>query len=183
MFKEWFTHATLTQLHSLLPFIFMSISSVSTSSNNSQVKSSHFMYISSLYVVIAEKLSITINYGVFYFLAWRILVPQPGIEPQSSEVEMWSLNHWTAREFPPFHLLHPFICQHILKFRVPTSGGILIWPCRRSTMSVPQDILDAFFSLCVPSLPSLCHPCAQFYPCLFCPFLSASFSVQLGRKS
>ena len=34
-------------------------------------------------------------------MAYRILVPQPGIEPMPPEVEAWSLNHWTAREVPP----------------------------------------------------------------------------------
>ena len=41
-----------------------------------------------------------------YFLFWphcaacRILVPQLGIEPMLPAVEVWSLNHWTAREVP-----------------------------------------------------------------------------------
>ena len=35
-----------------------------------------------------------------HFLACRILVPWPGIEPVSSSVKMQSPNHWTAREFP-----------------------------------------------------------------------------------
>ena len=30
--------------------------------------------------------------------ACGILVPQPGIEPMSPEVEAWSLNHWTTRD-------------------------------------------------------------------------------------
>ena len=32
--------------------------------------------------------------------ACTILVPQPGIEPVSPAVEVWSLNHWTTREVP-----------------------------------------------------------------------------------
>ena len=32
--------------------------------------------------------------------ACRILFPWPGIEPGPSAMEAWSLNHWTAREFP-----------------------------------------------------------------------------------
>ena len=46
----------------------------------------------------------------FFFFFWprctacRILVPRPGIEPTPPAVEVRSLNHWTAREFPP--LLH-----------------------------------------------------------------------------
>ena len=27
-------------------------------------------------------------------------LPPPGIEPVPAAVEMWSLNHWTTREFP-----------------------------------------------------------------------------------
>ena len=41
---------------------------------------------------------------VFYFdyprVAFRIFVPQPAIEPGPLAVEVWSPNHWTAREFP-----------------------------------------------------------------------------------
>ena len=49
--------------------------------------------------------------GFFFFFwpcleAYRILVPRPGIEPVPSEVEMWSSDHWIAKEFPcefPIH--------------------------------------------------------------------------------
>ena len=41
---------------------------------------------------------------LFYFwphcAACGILVSRPGIKPASPEVEVWSLNHWTAREVP-----------------------------------------------------------------------------------
>ena len=33
-------------------------------------------------------------------MACRNLFPWPGIEPVPSAMETWSLNHWTAREFP-----------------------------------------------------------------------------------
>ena len=33
-------------------------------------------------------------------MACGILVPQPGIEPRASAVEVWGPNHGTAREFP-----------------------------------------------------------------------------------
>ena len=36
----------------------------------------------------------------FGCLACGILVPQPGIEPESLELGAWSLNNWTAREVP-----------------------------------------------------------------------------------
>ena len=34
--------------------------------------------------------------------ACGILVPWPGIEPMHPAMEVWSLNHWTARESPSF---------------------------------------------------------------------------------
>ena len=33
-----------------------------------------------------------------YCAAHRILVPQPGIKPLALAVEVWILNHWTAKE-------------------------------------------------------------------------------------
>ena len=33
-------------------------------------------------------------------ISCRILVPQPGIEPMSPTVEVWSPNHWTTGEVP-----------------------------------------------------------------------------------
>ena len=33
-------------------------------------------------------------------MAYGILVPQPGIEPLTLTLEVWSLNHWTARKVP-----------------------------------------------------------------------------------
>ena len=38
--------------------------------------------------------------GVSLCMAGRILVLQPGNEPQAMAVEALSPNHWTAREFP-----------------------------------------------------------------------------------
>ena len=35
-----------------------------------------------------------------HHVACRTLVPRPGIKPVPPAVEMWSPNHWTAREFP-----------------------------------------------------------------------------------
>ena len=40
-----------------------------------------------------------------YCMACGILVPCLGIEPLSPALEVWSLNHWTARKFPAFILL------------------------------------------------------------------------------
>ena len=35
-----------------------------------------------------------------YQVACGIIVPQPGIKPTLPALEGWSLNHWTAKEFP-----------------------------------------------------------------------------------
>ena len=35
-----------------------------------------------------------------HFMAYGILVPQPGIEPMSPALKVWSLNHWAAGEVP-----------------------------------------------------------------------------------
>ena len=39
-----------------------------------------------------------------YHLACGILVPQPGIKPVPPALEVWSLNHCTARKVPHLHL-------------------------------------------------------------------------------
>ena len=47
-----------------------------------------------------------ILFFIFIIIFWlrlvffRILVPQPGIEPVPLAVKAWNPNHWTAREFP-----------------------------------------------------------------------------------
>ena len=45
-----------------------------------------------------------IYFSLFNFFAeqcaYNIIVPQPEIEPMPSEVDTWSLNHWTTREVP-----------------------------------------------------------------------------------
>ena len=51
-------------------------------------------------------------------MACGILVPQPGIEPMSAEVEVQSLNHWAAnitskafcRSDSPIHLVRKLVC-------------------------------------------------------------------------
>ena len=45
------------------------------------------------------------EFSIFFFfwpnhVAYRILVPQPGIKPVSPAVGAWSPNHWTSREVP-----------------------------------------------------------------------------------
>ena len=39
-------------------------------------------------------------------MACGILVPRPGIEPAPPALEVWSLNHWTAREVPAIIFIH-----------------------------------------------------------------------------
>ena len=34
----------------------------------------------------------------FWSAAYGILVPRPGVEPTHPALQVWSLNHWTARE-------------------------------------------------------------------------------------
>ena len=42
---------------------------------------------------------------LFGGLACRILVPQPGIELVHPALEAWSLNHWTATDFPTLEVV------------------------------------------------------------------------------
>ena len=42
---------------------------------------------------------------LFGHVASAILVPWPGIEPVSPAVEVWSPNHWIAREVPQGEML------------------------------------------------------------------------------
>ena len=44
--------------------------------------------------------------GLICPMACGILVSPPGTEPLSPALEVWSLNHWTAREVSPVGLLH-----------------------------------------------------------------------------
>ena len=59
---------------------------------------------------------------IYLYIYWlchtscRILVPRPGIEPAPPAVEAWSLNHWTAREFPKFYTCILLNQRHLLHF-------------------------------------------------------------------
>ena len=47
-------------------------------------------------------------------MACGILVSPPGPEPMSLALEVWSLNHWTAREVSPVGLLYsPLQCSYL----------------------------------------------------------------------
>ena len=68
-----------------------------------------------------------------HWVACRVLVPRPGIEPVPPALGVWSLNHWIAREFPPFpHFMlipesHSWYLPSSLIFHihlVPSSVGV-----------------------------------------------------------
>ena len=42
-------------------------------------------------------------------MACGILLSQPGVEPASPALDVWSLNHWTTREVPRPTVLHPIV--------------------------------------------------------------------------
>ena len=49
-------------------------------------------------------------YFIYLFIGHTmILVPWPGIEPAPLAEEVWSPNHWTAREFPCLFLIGVFV--------------------------------------------------------------------------
>ena len=61
-------------------------------------------------VIVSTCLHLFLHHCLFFFFfghaaACGILVPQPGIKPEPSEVKAWSSNHWTAKEFPPLSFL------------------------------------------------------------------------------
>ena len=66
---------------------------------------SHYNSPIGIYIFFKKKKKGYYFVGVFLFLvwphyvAWRILVPWPEIEPKPLPVEAWSPNHWTNREF------------------------------------------------------------------------------------
>ena len=66
----------------------------------------------------------------FFFLphlsAGRILVSQPGIEPQAPAVKVPSPNHWTVREFPEIYSsLNPL--YYSLSFLLSMNGSYSNW--------------------------------------------------------
>ena len=62
-------------------------------------------------------MDVTEKKNFFFFsghVACGILGPGPGIEPGPSAVKVWSLNHWTAKEFPNF--LFSFIIYFLKEY-------------------------------------------------------------------
>ena len=81
----------------------------------------------------------------------RILVPWPGIEPMPPAVEVWSSNHWTAREVPEVcYFKHQLLFLCLIYILIKDLRGLgqiifwflnvilvaLLWPCfhRRKEM-------------------------------------------------
>ena len=68
------------------------------------------------------------GFVLFIFIFWLcptacgILVSWPGTEPVSPALEAWSLNHWTAREFPKTFIILP---QE--EFVAYIEGNLLLW--------------------------------------------------------
>ena len=50
----------------------------------------------------------------FCHLAWRILVPWPGMEPVPSAAEAWSLNQWMPGKLPEKRILYLLSCFSII---------------------------------------------------------------------
>ena len=50
-----------------------------------------------------------------HLMAWRIVVPWPGLEPSPTALEVWSSNHWTTREVLSYYLkpINQFTPLHI----------------------------------------------------------------------
>ena len=53
-----------------------------------------------IYLFLLVETSFIITITLFGHKACRILVSEPGIESVIPEVEAWSNNHWTTKEFP-----------------------------------------------------------------------------------
>lgn len=52
-----------------------------------------------------------------YCMAHGFLVPQLGVNPMPLEVKVWSLNHWTSREFPRCIILNLSIMVIYISFQ------------------------------------------------------------------
>ena len=72
---------------------------------------SHLIYFNNFYLfseifhLLVSSESVNDCWNIFFFFwphrkACGILVPWPGIEPVPAALEVWSLNHWKAREVP-----------------------------------------------------------------------------------
>ena len=72
-----------------------------------------FTYQIKYHMILHIKLILQSVYFIFllHHKACRILVPQPGMERAPPAVEVWNLNHWTAREVPTkcFYVVAIFI--------------------------------------------------------------------------
>ena len=75
-----------------------------------------------------------LKYKLIFFFFWpchtayRILIPQSGLEPRATAVKAQSPNHWTAREFPQTNLFKMTVC--VL--------GCIPWKQRLTGIQVPR---------------------------------------------
>ena len=79
-------------------------------------------------------------------MACRILVPQPGVEPTPSSVEVGIPNHWITRQFPRVFLVEMSFGQNRV-FRASQSHGIFASP---AAAGILQQLAARF--LWVPAL-------------------------------
>ena len=85
-----------------------------------------------------------------FFFAWGILVPWARIDPMLPAVEVQSLNHWTARQVPIYHLLlqnfylskgKEITVERVKGSLTTTSDCVLLYfHFHRSNLVLPYDI-------------------------------------------
>ena len=100
----------------------------------------------------------------FFFFFWPlglacgILVPQPGIEPRPPAVEVWSPNHWTAREVPGLFLTDDAACREDV-------SGVFRWICIYIYIYIYIYVYilacSLFPSSCVKATSALCREKGQ----------------------
>ena len=101
---------------------------------------------------------------VFGHVAYRVLVPQPGMEPMPLAVEAWSANHWTTREFPWFFLtallrINEHTIQAQLKCTILWLLEYLIYSLY--TISITRVNFEHFYNLQSNSTPLNCYTSPQ----------------------
>ena len=112
-----------------------------------------------------------------YYMACRILVPWPGIEPTPSAVKMQSPNHWTTRKFPTIP------CFYSVTLLVKTSKPRWFWcasSCRIRAL-IGQIVFVLVTSLRFYSLPSadslLKFFLFKFWPKSHCSWIFTIISI------
>ena len=111
--------------------------------------------------------------------AARILIPSPGTEPVSPEVEAWSPNCWTARGFAKLeHFLKKYFFSGLFLLFFPLSGTTIT---RKLSLLMLHKFLR-FSSLFFQSPPSTPHSSDQMLPIEFADsfIFSTIFNLLLG---